>query len=729
MLIHCFSCPSSIEVSAEAGVASCPACGALLVWPGQPSPVRAGDHHDRAQRQLCRAVLRYGVTPSTMRGLIEGHEQFDRIYARAAWHIEQRTPALRCAPGHGSRATDAGPLPKPDLFEPWAHDPKQVPFDTRCVATCPRCTGAKKVTCSDCVGIGRVACGYCRGTGRVPGKRGSKNCPSCRGRGDSDCPSCTRGLIGCPTCDKVGRVFAWLEIAIHRSVTARVSADFEVERAHPCVREAADFDRARAELPADLLADTGWRGLLEGWKLPSELVLPIDRRTERALAVRVQALSAPVTSFTYSTRWQQSRVELAGHVPRLVAGMRLEPLRIRAFGSLGAGAMTMAAGLVMLESYLGRSPWFVEYGNGDWLLVLTGIATVASMFALLGYSLPRRARTRFRLMVPLVVLMTVAIGATVAWFSSNPSVAVAERALAEGELDRAAFELNALAELGLDDESSAALVVRLADQRGRRADDARLQAVRDTSSLGAGATVIRAAWHDPVQLEVARELHLQHCAAVLQQAWLAKDPAALGEVAEAAEQIDEHLATRARALAQLASVDGCLARGDFDCAKTRLAATNSEQVAGELAEMRGHTVERLATNLRSIAAVGHDRSRPLEERSVALEQTLQLLKLYGEIAGTEFIDLEYGQLEQTKKKVDASLTRQRVRQERLEARRRAAEERKLQREQAVVERERVRRARASQSLRCRDGTYSSTCSCGGSWRGCCSHHGGVAGCG
>lgn len=32
------------------------------------------------------------------------------------------------------------------------------------------------------------------------------------------------------------------------------------------------------------------------------------------------------------------------------------------------------------------------------------------------------------------------------------------------------------------------------------------------------------------------------------------------------------------------------------------------------------------------------------------------------------------------------------------------------------------------SVQCRDGSASPTCSCGGSLRGCCSHHGGVAGC-
>jgi hypothetical protein len=43
-------------------------------------------------------------------------------------------------------------------------------------------------------------------------------------------------------------------------------------------------------------------------------------------------------------------------------------------------------------------------------------------------------------------------------------------------------------------------------------------------------------------------------------------------------------------------------------------------------------------------------------------------------------------------------------------------------------REQVARSRALAPLLCRDGSLSPTCICGGSRRGCCSHHGGVAGC-
>lgn len=53
----------------------------------------------------------------------------------------------------------------------------------------------------------------------------------------------------------------------------------------------------------------------------------------------------------------------------------------------------------------------------------------------------------------------------------------------------------------------------------------------------------------------------------------------------------------------------------------------------------------------------------------------------------------------------------------------------------VAEQERARkkeeaaaRAWAYRPLRCNDGTVSPSCVCGGSRRGCCSHHGGVAGC-
>jgi hypothetical protein len=61
-----------------------------------------------------------------------------------------------------------------------------------------------------------------------------------------------------------------------------------------------------------------------------------------------------------------------------------------------------------------------------------------------------------------------------------------------------------------------------------------------------------------------------------------------------------------------------------------------------------------------------------------------------------------------------------------EARKLAAQEREAKRRRA--EEERRERLSVPRSLRCCDGTLSPTCLCGGSRRGCCSHHGGICGC-
>ncbi len=73
--------------------------------------------------------------------------------------------------------------------------------------------------------------------------------------------------------------------------------------------------------------------------------------------------------------------------------------------------------------------------------------------------------------------------------------------------------------------------------------------------------------------------------------------------------------------------------------------------------------------------------------------------------------------------------------EAIEARQRRDEQLAVEKQQAVERRERrVREAReggdawGDSPLLCNDGTNSPTCTCGGPRRGCCSHHGGVAGC-
>lgn len=61
----------------------------------------------------------------------------------------------------------------------------------------------------------------------------------------------------------------------------------------------------------------------------------------------------------------------------------------------------------------------------------------------------------------------------------------------------------------------------------------------------------------------------------------------------------------------------------------------------------------------------------------------------------------------------------------LEAAQSPTERRALESSQKVLD---LADRRANAPLLCRDGSESPTCTCGGPRRGCCSHHGGVAGC-
>jgi hypothetical protein len=90
------------------------------------------------------------------------------------------------------------------------------------------------------------------------------------------------------------------------------------------------------------------------------------------------------------------------------------------------------------------------------------------------------------------------------------------------------------------------------------------------------------------------------------------------------------------------------------------------------------------------------------------------------------------QYEPPAEKVEAGAAAYRVAQARA-AEQKAAEEkaaklRRKQYEKALKSFKKKQRAWDYTHLRCNDGTRSPSCICGGSYQGCCSHHGGVSGC-
>lgn len=660
-----------------------------------------------------------------MKSLIEQYQELDRFYFRAGWNIEERIPVLRFIAGHGTRAKDMVAVPDPRAIDPWAVDPKAVPSDTRRVATCPTCAGAKKVRCSPCAGSGRLRCNYCLGTGRGFGKKGIKQCPGCRGRGDRDCPNCTHGSHGCPSCGKLGRVIAWIEINTLRKGAVCVLADVDIEQVHVDVRQVHDFDRPALGMPTAVLADTGWRAVNSSWQLPRDLVPRLDLRTQRAIGVRVQSLCASTTRFTYSTSLATGTAELAGHSARFIEGRELAPLRTRAMLGLGVGAVMLIAGLLVRGSYMSRSSWFSDHGYGDQLLVLSVLGALATALLILGLCLPRRARSRIRWLVPATMLVASVLGVPLIWNAALPQASVAERALGDGQLQLAEIELDGLADLGLESEDEQRLREQLADEHGRRADGDRLLTVRQARSLSESATALRSSWHEAAKRQEAVALHIERSSDAMAEAWRSADEATLLHVAHALDGLDDDLAARARALASLADIAASLERSDFEHAAAKWVVQAPPQVTAEHAELGHNFVLALESALASALARGRDTSASLEQRIEALALVQDLLRTYQVVQGAVFDGIDATKIERDKRRLERQLDEQRA----AAARKQAVAERKQRRQQAAAQRAAERRSRSYRSLRCRDGTYSPSCTCGGSRRGCCSHHGGVAGCG
>lgn len=142
------------------------------------------------------------------------------------------------------------------------------------------------------------------------------------------------------------------------------------------------------------------------------------------------------------------------------------------------------------------------------------------------------------------------------------------------------------------------------------------------------------------------------------------------------------------------------------------------QAEGEIARLRHrevvHRAERLRAEIESDALVSEKLA------------TCERLLAYGDLWGlwTAEVPAPLSQRALEKRCLDLQVLelRQQEAERRASERRRKAEERTRRLE--------ARRARSADSspLLCRDGTLSPSCVCGGPRRGCCSHHGGVAGC-
>lgn len=638
-------------------------------------------------------------------------------YARARYDIAERAFVRKTEPAVGVRKQALEEV-KESALDPWDVDPAKLPSDTRQVCTCFECGGTKEVQCSACNAVGRLRCSTCNGSGQVVGQRGPKNCPSCRGRGNVDCPNCTNGMCACATCERTGKVYTWLEITGSPRREVCVDDPNLASRLHPNVADANDFDRSSwsntldAQVELDVARVSG---------LPTSLHPRLDARRDRIMNVRVQQFVANIFELKYGTVFGIGIVEFAGS-PLRITHIDRAPLKRRSSRAFLAGLFGIVATLFAVGAYCGRHEWYSHHGAWPAAFGLALIGCAFVTIATFGWTRRTNARTRMSTLTPTLVAIAAAASSTLVLALSRPSIATARNALTTGNLEDAALAANALRATGHRDANLDLLL-----------DDIHLHELREAASLESAAESAARPWNRDASRATATSWLRNEALKYARAARDRGDGPMLGRIAEL---ISNQLPDDARTLRGDASYLvglSCVSSDDAECAESQWKALHGLGEGEHAIALRDALASLCRTRLQdSVAKAANEQDPSAAVRT--LEGAIEIIAMLGRIGVSASED--------TTSRIALDLDRAKsaaLRVERQEAiriaREAAAEERRAvlerKRAEAASRREEQREAQRERQyapLRCCDGTDSPSCICGGSHRGCCSHHGGVCGC-
>lgn len=557
-----------------------------------------------------------------------------------------------------------------------------------------------------------------------------KNCPSCRGRKVVRCKVCSKGRVECPTCAGNGRVRAWLEVERTFDTQIKVHPPSAITALHRGLHSATDLDRDPGDYRVPLVRDSGWQDKLPE-ALSHELQAKLDPVADRIIGQRLQVFQSDVFHLTYATRTSVGTVHVSGNPPGILPGSNWWPLRLRQLAAMCAGFAMFCAAALFHRAYVARADWFREHGNAGVIALLSLLVALVTGALVARAWLPQPARGSGRIKLQAAGIGLAWAAMAVSWFAGGPSLEAIQASLARGDLAAARREAAAIEAIhaspdGLED------TLRLLSQREedaerarrRAADEQHLEQVLGAPTLASAVQSLDAQWWSQDFASEARAAVIARAAAEVEQHHEARSSAGLTEVAALVGGMEPALADRARALATLARAHDCLAREDFAGAVAALDAW-AQAPATDAASTAAHDAvrARAISELHEWLVRASFRQADLSARVLALERAIANAQLYRDLSGkappTPLQSLRR-QLASTAQQIETEQRRAAL----LEQRRKVAEEREARR-QAAAER---RRLRGPARLLCNDGTLSPSCTCDGSWRGCCSHHGGVAGC-
>ena len=561
-------------------------------------------------------------------------------------------------------------LPGLNSFDVWSPAILTELDATRGIATCPSCSGEGRLRCARCDGRVEVICDVCSGSGDVVSERTFRiiKCRACGGDGWKRC-ACRDGVVACQACNAKGVATAWLALQETTRQERRVegSPEFAELSGQTVIR--ANVERvcdmtAAVESLPDHVRNQLARHSLRF--VPGD----VSERVDQVQVIGERSVSATVA---YELAGRRSHVVVHAWNGRVEAANKdgREPFRTVTGRLWKAFVIAALSGVAASAWFVGRHAYYTTAPQTPWLLLLTLVFPFLVLVPIAYRALPDYRRTSWKLLAAVLPVALVLAGSVRLWASAGPSLQRAEQLLMAGEFESAKREIRAALDLSIVGPEGQTLhdEIQLAQLATTNDPASHWSQLLRTEFLTAGART---------RAESRAMEHTASFAAALQ---------AKGQYAQS--------------LAVLASLPDVFRRSDS--IRVLLRTAKLQQVTSLW--LTAKSASRLADRLEACRAI----SQPLKE----IEDDRLLPAAKREINAT-CTSVQAQDAARLKREAQATLAAQR-RSERM-----AAEEQRRQ--------EAAAREWAMAPLMCRDGTPSPSCVCGGSHRGCCSHHGGVAGC-
>jgi hypothetical protein len=652
----------------------------------------------------------------------------DTDMARVRYEVAERDFVEKIIPASASHLPAQKPVSQDD-YDPWAVNPMDIADLTRRVITCTACKGTQKVACPNCNGTSQAKCFGCNGSGLVPAKRGGlKNCPNCRGKGTRKCEACKKGEIDCATCKATGKQEHWLEIKHGRlEFTFHKVPDRQKKFDWPTFEQVEARDPL---LPFDVLMT--WTGEniekapseVQDWLNEPELIPGTNKRTMRIQKIELQVVRLPMVMLTYDLAGKKGGLFIKSKdMTVLPTASDKQPLQRRLAFMAGGALLALIVGSQFASGYAGKHLFFSQTWVSGMMSFLTlGMAGLTVPTAAL-LCQPKDSSLR-----PLLPKFGGAVGAILVLLLllpllGQPSVSHATQLLNQGKTVAGFRELDAAIKTKHNETEAMAAF-----------DKYHVSQALGMSSIQAVKPFLSTNFFIP---ESKNEV-INHLQQVAEKELLPPKDSQL--FVEALSQLPPEVLQHSEPLKKAAwgelakTNQKCMAKNDIGCLQANLnwfESWGASPVIQKAAQK--NVLAYYQTRLNSTWAPAIQTSHyPTREKTCQTVTQLiaaapAQLKSEGIIKNASFTQTcQTWKTEEVarQKQIAKEAAERKTYEAKIAQERAQAEDARRQAEEEV---QRMRDLYPNGALMCNDGSFSPTCSCPGK-RGCCSHHGGVAGC-